>query len=318
MTDPRAGGARQRREDASELAARETRHALLIDLLGAYADRELSAEAAAQVEAHLVGCARCRRELTVHTALRERLASEPVEPASLALRDRIVAATATIPAADRAVPTTSPTAAANNPGDRVPDRPVPRRRYAVLAGAVLALVAGVWASTGPLGGVVRRGAAGATAGAAAGAAAARSVVRLDVAPATVPVLAAAIADYRRVSARDLPGRARDLDVVRAAVDFRVEPLRAPGLRLVAAWTTTLGGEPAAVLAYRHGGRIVMQYLVSEDVFFRSPVLRAAAAAGHPLGASVGRQGLLAWPEPAAGSLLVGEEAPEQLAEAVSP
>ena len=40
---------------------REARHQVLATLLGAYADGELPAETASQIDAHLLGCARCRR-----------------------------------------------------------------------------------------------------------------------------------------------------------------------------------------------------------------------------------------------------------------
>jgi hypothetical protein len=66
----------------------------------------------------------------------------------------------------------------------------------------------------------------------------------------VPLLGGIVDDYARVSRGDLPGRARDLSAVRAAVSFPIEPLSAPDLRLLGAWTTDVRGEPAAVLAYR--------------------------------------------------------------------
>ena len=64
-------------EDPAERAARENQHQVLIDLLGAYADGELPPETTSQIDAHLVGCVRCRRELAVHRAMRRRLGFEP-------------------------------------------------------------------------------------------------------------------------------------------------------------------------------------------------------------------------------------------------
>ena len=93
----------------------------------------------------------------------------------------------------------------------------------------------------------------------------------------------------------------------------MEPLRAPSLRLLAAWTTDLRGEPAAVLAYRRGDRLVVQYVVSESVFFRDPAVRRAVAERHLLAASDGAQGLVAWPTPASGLLLVGDVPARELA-----
>ena len=90
--------------------AREARHRVLSDLLAAHADDELPPETASQVEAHLVGCARCRRELAVHHAVRRRLGEAPLPPAPRALHDRIALATAALPA-----PAPSPVDAAAAP-----------------------------------------------------------------------------------------------------------------------------------------------------------------------------------------------------------
>jgi hypothetical protein len=129
----------------------------------------------------------------------------------------------------------------------------------------------------------------------------------------VPLVRDVLADHARVTAGELPGRARDLDAVRLAVPFAVEPLRARDVRLLGAWTTQLGGEPAAVLAYRWDDLLVLQYVVSEERFFRAPAIRAAVAAGHAAVAASGARALAAWPTAAAGSLLVGEVAPRRLA-----
>jgi len=273
--------ARGAEHDPDEVAAREARHGILIDLLGAYVDRELPPETAAQVEAHLVGCTRCRRELAVQQAMRERLAAEPSVGASSALRDRIAAAVAVTP-----LPAPPP---------RRP-RLAPRT-LAIAASALLLLALAaifVWRAAGD----------------------APAVVRVEQA-SSVPLLAEVLADYRRVTAGDLPGRARDLAAVRAAVPFEVEPLQAPELRLVAAWTATIDGEPSAVLAYRAGDRVLLQYLVPEAHLFRSPAMRAAIGGGHVVTAQDGAQGLAAWPLPSAGSILVGDLPAAQLARLVA-
>ena len=271
-------------ETAAERAAREERHQLIIDLLGAYGDGELPAETTSQIDAHLVGCARCRRDLAVHQAVRRRLGVEPPLAAPPALRERITAAVAATPIV-------------------VAPRPAPGRpRLAswVLGIIAIALVAtlgaGVWI------GVARHERAGAPA-----------LGELASPASSVPLLRAVLADYRRVTASDLPGRARDLEVVRGAVPFPVEPLHASGVRLLAAWTTELDGEAAAVLAYRWDDRIVLEYLVPETRFFLHRDVRRAVTDGRVLVASDAGQGIVAWPTEAAGALLVGDLAPERLA-----
>ena len=77
---------------ATDDLAREARHRVLAELLAGYLDGELPADTAAQIDAHLEGCAECRRTLAVHAAVRERLAAEPERRAPAALRERIGAA----------------------------------------------------------------------------------------------------------------------------------------------------------------------------------------------------------------------------------
>jgi anti-sigma factor RsiW len=273
------------RPDPGDEAARESRHGVLIELLGAYADGELPAETSSQIDAHLLGCARCRSELAIHESVRGRLAVEPPGGGSPALRARIAAAIAALP---------EPAAA---PAERRTPWLTARLRFAVAAAVAIA---------------------------AAGALGAREyVARRDAAPAemrplataarAVPLLDIVLADYTRVTAGDLPGRARDLAAVRGGVPFPVEPLRGAELRLLAAWTTDLRGEPAAVLAYRLGDGVVLQYLVPEQLFFRHPSVRAAVSERHVLAATDGPRGIVAWPEAESGSILVADMPPDRLA-----
>ena len=262
----------------AEEAARESRHEVLRELLGAYADRELPPETIAQIDAHLVGCAECRSALEVHDAVRTRLAAERPAAPSPALRARIAAAIDAVPA-PVAIPQPAP-------------RIVQHRSVVWLAvsgwvaAVVLAIVLAVQtpASNGRVGGA-----------------------RALAAPvAQVPLLGGIIDDYTRVSQSDLPGRARDLSAVRAAVSFPIEPLSAPDLRLLGAWTTDVRGEPAAVLAYRLRDHLVVQYLVAEDAFFRHPAVRSAVADRHLLTAADGARALVAWPGTSTGTVLVGD------------
>jgi len=266
-----------------EEAARESRHEVLRELLGAYADRELPPETVAQINAHLVGCAECRRGLEVHHALRARLAVEPPAAASPAFRARIAAAIDAAPA----------------PAPRVADTPAsfsPRMLWLAASGWIVAMVLVL--------------ALALTSGSTSVFAPATRALSTPV--HDVPLLGAVVDDYARISRGDLPGRARDLDAVRAAVSFPVEPLRAQNLRLLAAWTTDVHGEPAAVLAYRLDDRLLVQYLVAEDVFFQHPAIRAAIADHHLLRASDGDRTVVAWPDSSTGTIVVGDVPTEAL------
>jgi len=265
-------------------AARESRHEVLRELLGAYADRELPPETMAQIDAHLVGCAECRSGLEVHDAVRSRLAAERPAAPSPALRARIAAAIDAVPA-----PVLVSAPAPRTVGHRTVVWLAVAGWVAAIALAI-ALVVQTPASPRRVAGT-----------------------RAIAAPVQqVALLGGIVDDYARVSHGDLPGRARDLSAVRAAVSFPIEPLRGPDLRLLGAWTTDVRGEPAAVLAYRLRDHLVVQYLVAEDAFFRHPAVRAAVADRHLLTAADGARALVAWPGTSTGTVLVGDVPSEWL------
>jgi hypothetical protein len=220
----------------------------------------------------------------VHQTVRRRLGEEPFVGAPPELRDRIMAAVAAAPAV-HAMPTAEP---------RV--RPW-FRNWILLAIATVLVVGGVVASNTLFTGNEN----------------AATVGRLTAAPSSVPLVSEVLANYRRVTAGDLPGRARDLDAVRSAVPFPIEPLRGSGIRLLAAWTTQLVDEPAAVLAYRWDDRIIVEYLVAERPFFQHPAIRSAVSGHRVFIAADGAQGIVGWPTADAGALLVGDVPPERLA-----
>jgi anti-sigma factor RsiW len=268
----------------AEEAARESRHEVLRELLGAYADHELPPETVAQIDAHLVGCGECRSALDVHDAVRARLAAERPAAPSPDLRARITAAIDAVP-----VPV-------------VVAAPAPRARqqrsvvWLAITGWVAAVVLAIVLVAGSPAALQRTAGARAMAGPVG----------------QVPLLGGIAEDFTRVSRGVLPGRARDLSAVRAAVSFPIEPLHSPDLRLLGAWTTNVHGEPAAVLAYRLRDHLVVQYLVAEDAFFHHPAVRAAVADRHLLTTSDGSRALVAWPGASTGTVLVGEVPSEWL------
>lgn len=283
MTDSPLHFGAQPHERPGDDEAREARHQVLATLLGAYADGELPPETCSQIDAHLLGCARCRREVDMHAAVRARLATEPTVLASAALRERIL----------QQIAVSQPPASAHSIGS---SGAWWRRRSAQVMAAVTTCAV-------VLGGVMVSRAM-ATAGAP----------KLAVVQASaVPLFSQVLADYQRVTAGDLPGRARDLDAVRASVPFPVEVLPNSAARLLAAWSTDLEGEPAAVLAYRWKDRLVLQYLIAEPAFFRHPGMRTPVAAGELITAASGGQGLVAWAAPESGVVLVADVTPVELA-----
>lgn len=276
--------------DAEDDRAREQRHEVLAELLAAYSDQELPAEMAAQIDAHLLGCARCRGELIVHRAVRDRLAAEPTPAVPAAFSARVAAAIAELP---------------RPMGD--PSAPLLSARrwpwlWVTWSGWAAAAVLGMLLvdQTGVLPQRVRRPWIAATPRTSA----ATTIL--------IPMVDDAVANYRMIMAGDLPGRARDLGAVRAAMPFPIEPMGGADLRLLAAWTTDIRGEPAAALAYRWGDRVIVQYVVSEQLFFRNPAVRQAIAASRTFVTARGPQSVIAWPEQVGGTLLVGDGSPEAL------
>lgn len=253
-------------------ATREARHQVLATLLGAYADGELPVETSSQIDAHLLGCGRCRSELRVQQAVSSRLSHSTVPTTTQALQERVRAAlSVTVPVR------TTPLVSAGG----VRRTRLTRLAIFLTAVALLALVA-----------LLRN----------------RSP-QLDpppyVASTTVPAIADIFAEYRLVSQGDLPGRARDLDAVRRALPFPVRPLLNANAHLLAAWTADIAGEPAAVLAYRWNERVVLQFIVAESSLFRAHQLREAFSQRRAVVTQDGEQGLIAWPEASSGSVLVG-------------
>lgn len=287
MSDIRAGLADV--DFSKEEETREARHELLASFLGAYADGELPPETQSQIDAHLTGCARCRRELEVHRALRDRLGNEPVPAASAALRDRIVTGMKSA---------TPPVLVASEPAAYVPpkmDRTT-RRKWMAFGLAIPLIMLGLLVAQA----FSSRGVSTAT---------------TAIEPSReVQLLTDVMTDYRQVVGGDLPGRSRDLDAVRAAVPFPFEAISHPSVRLVRAWTTSLSGEPVAVLAYRwKDDRMVLQYFVSEALLFQSSAIRSSLALQRPVSLKEGAQGMLLWAEPQYGTILVGDFAPEEFA-----
>lgn len=268
--------------------ARERRHAVLAELLSAYADQELPAETASQIDAHLLGCARCRRELALHLAVRDRLAAEPTPAVPAALASRIASAIDAL-----ATPT------AEVPVARAAWR---HSLWVTWSGWVVATVLALMLANG-IGAPRPRAPSSRDAGAPTVA---------DATTVPIPMVEAAVANYRAVMAGDLPGRARDLAAVRAAMPFSFEPMNGADIRLLAAWTTDIRGEPAAALAYRWGDRVVVQYVVSEQLFFNNATVRQAVAASRLFATIRGAQSVMAWPEHASGTLLVGDGPPDEL------
>ena len=272
----------------------ESQHERLAGLLGAYADDELAADVRRSMDAHLSHCEQCTQDLRVQLALKSRLHAEEVaaEPSAVLarLQDHVAGLGRDAGAERRRAGT---------------ERPV-KRSFLVhpivawtgwLTAASLAALwfmgsrrtstQGMGMSMGPL-----------------------APVAVDSVPE--PIADAALHDFRRVAQAALP-QGPELAALRAEVPFSVPALRAPHMRLIGTWTTTIDGVPTAVLAYRCHDRLVVQYVVPEHVFFRPPRVRQAIATSGLYAAGEGKIHAVGWPGTDNGSFLVGEFTAAELA-----
>jgi anti-sigma factor RsiW len=129
--------------------------------------------------------------------------------------------------------------------------------------------------------------------------------------AEIPVLRDAVADCRRVMARNFPRKA-DLHAVGEGLQFRVRALDRPDAELFSTWKTTLAGVPAAGLAYHWRGIVVVQYAIPAELIRRQPQVDQALRRTGFYAASDQGQGILAFLADGSGTLLVGDAAPEVL------
>ena len=121
----------------------------------------------------------------------------------------------------------------------------------------------------------------------------------------------AIADCGRATARNFPRKA-DLRAVGEALEFPIRALNRPDTELFSTWKTTLAGAPAAGLAYRWRGIVVVQYSAPTGLLRQQPgVGEALSSAGFYARSELG-QGVLAVVEDGSGTLLIADAPPEEL------
>jgi len=271
-------------------------------MLGAYADGELGEADGRALARHIETCERCRQGLAVQRAVAARLAAEPLEPIGETLRRRLLAPIRSSPA-EGAVGL-GPVGAEAAPldvgrGSRRWRAPMPPW----LGWATAATVALAWAASeyparlGPSPESTR---------------APSKAVTAPLVGQRIPMVEEALADYRTLEVRELPVQVEDPAALAGRLPFPVPSLDSPELRLVGAWTTVIRGEQAAVVAYRWQNHVLVQYVVSEQLFFRQPVVRSAVAAAGVFSAQDGALGIVGWPEQEAGTILIGDLSVQEL------
>lgn len=129
----------------------------------------------------------------------------------------------------------------------------------------------------------------------------------------IPMVQAAIADYRQHLGNELPPPdQQQLAALQNTLPFPAQPLRALSNQLIGAWRTTIRGEPAVAFAYRYADHILVQYVVSRELFLRQPKVREAIARQGHLVITADDLSILAFPQKQSGSLVIGPVAPRVL------
>ena len=280
-------------------------------LVTGYGDDELPPADRTRVEAHLVSCERCRRDLATQLLLRDRLAQLDVSIVARQekrVRDmlRVTDSSVVLPAradlgatfADDATP---PVRTIGGQSRRA--RTITAWSGWLVAAAMAAIL--VTRSLTTAGHGSQNPVAAAERGDVGG-------MSLDSTP--VPMVEAALADYKVRTGGELPAAVHNADSLLASLPFRVAPLRGGGSRVVAVWMTQIRGEPAAAVAYRWHDQVVVQYTVSERLFFRQARVRHAVARGAVYAVRQGAVSAVAWPNSGSGSILVGNASPLELAQ----
>jgi hypothetical protein len=107
-------------------------------------------------------------------------------------------------------------------------------------------------------------------------------------------------------------RQADLRAVAEGLKFPVRALDRPGAELFSTWKTTLAGSPAAGLAYRWRGIVVVQYVVPAELVRQQPAVGDALRGAGFYAASEKGQGILAFLADGSGTLLLADARPEEL------
>lgn len=218
-------------------------HDQIQDWLAGYADGELDEHHTTLVEAHLAGCEACRHDVERQRMLSERLQEIPAPRLSPAFAKRLDDTFASAQASNKRP---------------IGHRPLTGLKHWLARLSPSAVIGGGgWAVAMVL---------------------AAMLLVPNLAPDRsnqiavanhIPMVSDVLADYQRAVGNDLPTPSRDADLS--------PPMPWPNGRVLARWTTSVGGEPAEAYAVRLGNSLIVQYQISERVFFRNPDVRQAVA-----------------------------------------
>nr|WP_067298055.1 zf-HC2 domain-containing protein [Marinobacterium profundum] len=243
-------------------------HLQLQDWLSGYADGELDAQQTLIFEAHLAGCDACRTEIERQQSLSRRLQQVAVNRMPGALHQRL---------------DTMLDEAQHSPAQNAMPRPWLRRLAWARQPAAIGGFIGVtgWALAALL----------------------MAVLLLpgtvtSMTPGSIPMMSDVLQEYQNLSRTNL--------VQQETPPSKTElPARLAGCKLVARWKTRVGGEPAEAFALQRGNHLIIEYRITENVFYRNPNVRQAITDYGDYRIREQQLEVLALPLKGAGLLIVG-------------
>lgn len=131
------------------------------------------------------------------------------------------------------------------------------------------------------------------------------------ATALPPMVDEMLREYDRASSSELP-KVRPPGELEAALGHPIPYLQSADLRVVSDWLMAIRGEPSAAIAYNFRSCILIQFVVSEALFFRQPVVRESVSRTGAYFAQSGARVVFGRASRGLGSLVVGEMGPAVL------
>ncbi|AXS81927.1 MULTISPECIES: anti-sigma factor [Marinobacter] len=212
-------------------------HVRIQDWLAGYADGQLDEHHTDLVEAHLAGCEACRNDVVRQQALSARLQLIPTPRFAASFDKRLDDALAEAPVTGR-----------HKSGHQ---RVVNIKHWLSRLHPLVLVGGGGWAVALVLAAVL---------------------LMPNLTPGNInqiPMVSDVLIDYQRVAREDLPSQSGGSGVP--------PPMQWANSRVLATWMTSVGGDPAQAYAMRRGNSLIIQYRISERVFFRNPDVRQAVA-----------------------------------------
>lgn len=123
------------------------------------------------------------------------------------------------------------------------------------------------------------------------------IPNLKISTSKIPMIEAAVSNYQQAQKRNFMYTSTHTD--------SLMPMEISGGLLLAKWTTTIEGEKAEAFVIKIGSDIVIQYRISQDLFYRNTLVRKSVSSNGNFRQREDDLEVLAIPTKRAGLLVVG-------------